>query len=176
MCGVCPEFKEKLTTEFDSFEKLGDGGFGQVVKARSKLDGEFYAIKKINKTTTETKYLKNEIVIKNLKHENIINYVQCWEDSKFLYIQMELCDGDLVDWLKKNKNNKQENLKIAKQIISGVQYLHKKKLIHRDLKVDIIFLMCFSSVLERKFKQCLIKFYLFLLNSPEISYLAKMGG
>lgn len=140
MCGVCPVYKNKLQNEFDSFEKIGRGGFGQVVKARSKLDGEFYAIKKLDRTKIETKFLKKEIEIKNLQHENIIKYVQCWEDGNILFIQMELCKGDLAEWLNKTSiKQRQGNLWILDEIIAGVKYLHSKKFIHRDLKVDIIF-------------------------------------
>ncbi|XP_068597678.1 interferon-induced, double-stranded RNA-activated protein kinase-like [Brachionichthys hirsutus] len=64
---------------------------------------------------------------------------------KFLYIQMELCDSRtlrlLIDEnnqnvkkLLKDSKRKEESLKIFKQIVSGVEYVHSKKFIHRDLK------------------------------------------
>jgi len=60
-----------------------------------------------------------------------------------LYIQMELCEGNLAEWLlKRNKRideqietlNLKENLRIFRFIVEGVDYIHSEGLIHRDLK------------------------------------------
>lgn len=60
--------------------------------------------------------------------------------SKYFYIRMELCDKDnLADWLLKNDmdNRKNKISPIFEQIVAAVNYIHRKGLIHRDLKVKL---------------------------------------
>ncbi|KAK9541775.1 hypothetical protein VZT92_001795 [Zoarces viviparus] len=66
--------------------------------------------------------------------------------AKYLYIQLELCDTrTLTDWIaEKNAESLQdskrqeEGLSIAQQLVGGVEYIHSKKHVHRDLKPDNI--------------------------------------
>jgi translation initiation factor 2-alpha kinase 4 len=64
------------------------------------------------------------------------------ELSEFLYISMELCSGGtLKNWLETNKIRKPETTtKLFRQICSGIAYIHRQGLIHRDLKPQNIFL------------------------------------
>uniref|UniRef100_A0A3Q2D202 Interferon-induced, double-stranded RNA-activated protein kinase-like n=1 Tax=Cyprinodon variegatus TaxID=28743 RepID=A0A3Q2D202_CYPVA len=148
----------RFTADYDSIERLDKGSFGRVFKAKHKLEDKYYAVKIVHyreKTLQEVK------VLSDLNHCNIVRYHSCWlEDgtyqwdtstgssspSKFLYIQMELCEiKTLRVWIdEKNIQNhkkslrdfkrREESLNFALQMISGVEHIHSRKLIHRDLK------------------------------------------
>ena len=62
--------------------------------------------------------------------------------GQYLYIQMELCaTKNLEEWINKKNSLHQdltrgkESLDIMRKIICGVEYIHSKNLVHRDLKV-----------------------------------------
>lgn len=59
--------------------------------------------------------------------------------NKFLFIQMELCDCNLKEYLNKNSISNEEKKEIGLQILSGIKYIHSKNYIHRDLKLSNIF-------------------------------------
>ena len=59
-----------------------------------------------------------------------------------MYIKMELCETDtLQDWLKMQQRDKNRAHTIFREVVDAVCYLHKKGLIHRDIKVQILFYM-----------------------------------
>lgn len=62
--------------------RLGKGGFGKVVKARNKLDGEIYAIKKISRKTESelSEVLKEVHVLARLNHPYVVRYHTVWPE------------------------------------------------------------------------------------------------
>ena len=79
-------YNSRYRTDFEELETLGKGGFGMVCKARNKLDGRFYAIKKIrlNKNQQLNKKILREVMtLSRLHHQYIVRYYQAWiEDGK----------------------------------------------------------------------------------------------
>jgi translation initiation factor 2-alpha kinase 4 len=72
-------FREDFTEE----GRLGKGGFGEVVKARKKLDGQFYAIKKITQKSTAslTDILKEVRLLSQLSHPYVVRYYNTWTEE-----------------------------------------------------------------------------------------------
>ena len=119
----------------------------------SKKDGKncYFATKQIDRAMADKpnfqKYFKNELLIlKSLKHPNIVHLEDVKSDNKYYYIVMEYINGgSLTDCLKTyQKRNKGKSFPeeivqhLMKQIVSAVKHIHYQKIIHRDLKPDNI--------------------------------------
>ncbi|KAL1916270.1 uncharacterized protein VTP21DRAFT_5887 [Calcarisporiella thermophila] len=77
----------RYLADFEETDYLGKGGFGEVVKAKNKLDGRFYAIKKIRLDSRDTentrKILREVTTLSRLHHQFVVRYYATWlEDSK----------------------------------------------------------------------------------------------
>uniref|UniRef100_A0A3B3V1Q5 Eukaryotic translation initiation factor 2-alpha kinase 2 n=1 Tax=Poecilia latipinna TaxID=48699 RepID=A0A3B3V1Q5_9TELE len=129
-----------FTSEFEILKYLGGGGFGRVFMVKEKLLDLDYAVKIVPGTE---KALREVTVLSELQHKNIVRYYNCWmEDSKYLFIKMELCkSATLKQWI--GERNQEDlphsqrgadSLPIALQTVSGVEYIHSNNFIHRDLK------------------------------------------
>lgn len=72
-----------------------------------------------------------------MDHKNIVKFIECDEDDNNIYLRLELCKReDLNEIIKKGEKIDIKN--VILQIIEGVDYLHKKGILHRDLKCSNI--------------------------------------
>ena len=138
--------------DFEFGIELGKGAFGSVSIVKRKEDQQTYAMKRvkiINLPKKEKDNSFNEVrLLASLRHKNIIGYKEAFYDEKSstLNIVMEYADdGDLSSkikyMLKKHLQFEEKSIwSILIQILEGIDYLHKSKIIHRDLKSANIFL------------------------------------
>jgi len=119
---------------------LGQGSFGQVYKGMNYDTGELLAVKQIclsDGTEGEVSLLRKEIdVMKDLNHPNIVRYVGTSISSRYLFIVLEYVPGGSVAGTLSQFGAFSEPLikRFVTQIIAGVEYLHQKQIIHRDIK------------------------------------------
>ncbi|KAK6506891.1 hypothetical protein TWF481_005349 [Arthrobotrys musiformis] len=73
----------RYAQEWDEIQRLGRGGFGEVVKARNKFDGNFYAVKKVIETSSNTldDVLKEVLLLSQLNHPNVVRYYSTWMET-----------------------------------------------------------------------------------------------
>ena len=134
-------------------KKIGSGAFGEVYITSKKGDTKNkYATKQIERAEVEKgeglKYLRNEIVILSyLKHPNIVRFVEVKKTKKHYYIVQEFCNGGglsnaLEDYMKKFGKPFPEEIvqHFMRQIIDAFKFIHERKIIHRDVKLDNILL------------------------------------
>ena len=143
--GTMPISSRQDIRQIYNFEKiLGKGSFGLVrVISLKKEPEKKFALKIIEKDKVKDKVylLEREItILRSMDHPNIINFYETFQDSKYLYIVMEnCCGGDLMDHLcHKNHLDEREVCKIMYKLFSAINYVHKKKIVHRDLKLENI--------------------------------------
>ena len=131
------EIEGNITQYYEVLKKIGEGGFSKVYKVKEKETGEIRAMKELNKSKIPNlKDFKTEIkILAMLDHPNILRLFQVIEDSKNIYLIMELCSGgELCSRMQNNHYKEKEAAKLMEQITSAVAYCHEKGICHRDLK------------------------------------------
>jgi len=128
-------------------EKLGQGGFGSVMKGVHSETGEGAAIKFVPKNTfrqfSDLQRVFQEIqALRNLRHPNIIRILDVADNPDSICFIMEYAaGGELRGYVEKHNNlSEEESRSFFKQIVRAVHYIHSKKIIHRDLKLENILL------------------------------------
>ena len=151
---LAPKYTINMQVDNLILEKcLGKGAFGEVFLTKMKGDNStYYATKKYEKDKIEKddafKYLNNEIdILKNLKHPNIVKFIDIKKTKKHFYIVMEYCNGgELSKALEKYliKYGKPFNEELVqylmRQIISAFKTIHNNGFMHRDIKLENILL------------------------------------
>ncbi|KAK6462828.1 kinase-like domain-containing protein [Scheffersomyces coipomensis] len=124
---------------------LGEGGFARCFQMKDD-SGQIYAAKTVAKASiknekTKTKLLSEIKIHKSLKHANIVNFIDCFEDDINVYILLEICPNQsLMELLKTRKRISEPEVRFFMvQIVGAIKYLHSRRVIHRDLKLGNIF-------------------------------------
>ncbi|XP_036436631.1 tyrosine-protein kinase receptor Tie-2 isoform X1 [Colossoma macropomum] len=136
---------------------IGEGNFGQVLKARIKKDGHRMdaAIKRMKEYASKDDHRdfagELEVLCKLGHHPNIINLLGACEHRGYLYLAIEYAPhGNLLDFLRKSRVletdpafaianstastlSSQQLLHFAADVARGMDYLSQKQFIHRDL-------------------------------------------
>ncbi|KAK3512827.1 hypothetical protein QTP70_026482, partial [Hemibagrus guttatus] len=119
--------------------KLGEGTYATVFKGRSKLTENLLALKEIRLEHEEgapCTAIREVSLLKHLKHANIVTLHDIIHTDRCFTLVFEYLDSDLKQYLDNCGNlMSMHNVKIFMfQLLRGLSYCHKRKILHRDLK------------------------------------------
>ncbi|KAM3724492.1 Serine/threonine-protein kinase [Dirofilaria immitis] len=126
-------------------EVIGDGAFGSVYKARSKLEpGRVAAAKAMELEDDESQDVMVEVLIlTQCKHPNIVELYDAFTMGNRITLLLEYCGGGAVDSIMMELSRhltEQQIHYIMKEILKALNFLHSKNVIHRDLKAGNVLL------------------------------------
>ncbi|XP_025904706.1 cyclin-dependent kinase 2 [Nothoprocta perdicaria] len=126
---------------FQKVEKIGEGTYGVVYKARNKVTGEVVALKKI-RLDTETEGVPSTAIreislLKELNHPNIVKLLDVIHTENKLYLVFEFLHQDLKKFMDSAAISGIA-LPLIKsylfQLLQGLAFCHSHRVLHRDLK------------------------------------------
>ena len=142
--GTVPQFASMRESSYGNFwnggsdynftGNIGKGAFATVYRVQTKREGHLYAAKELDKR----RFIKNGIldikfdnelkIMQNLKHPNIVEYVDCKHHDHWIYIIMEfVAHGELSQELRARGLLPEPDVQqISRQMMHALRYLHRR--------------------------------------------------
>ncbi|XP_058056878.1 cyclin-dependent kinase 1 [Anopheles bellator] len=127
---------------YQKLEKIGEGTYGVVYKARNKLTGELVALKKIRLETEDegipSTAIREISLLKELSHPNVVQLQDVVMEESKLHLVFEFLSMDLKKYMDSRPAEKLLDPELVKsymyQITAAMLFCHKRRVLHRDLK------------------------------------------
>lgn len=138
---------------YEDFKAIGQGASGTVYVAKDKRNSQLYAIKKmvIARQAKEDILINEILTMRTSRHPNLVNFVESYAVDGSIWLSMEFVDGaSLTQIITAHQKDRADDIPnmfeesfiayVIKNVLQGLNYLHKKDIIHRDIKSDNILL------------------------------------
>ncbi|XP_042434723.1 cell division control protein 2 homolog A-like [Zingiber officinale] len=127
--------------QYEKVEKIGEGTYGVVYRARDRLTNETIALKKIRLKNEEKGVSSTAIreisLLKEMQHSNVVRLQDVVHTEKRVYLVFEYLDLDLKKFMDSCPEFAKDPRLVKTylyQILRGISYCHSHRVLHRDLK------------------------------------------
>ena len=143
------EQEQKIITldDFEIIKLIGKGSFAKVYLVKNKSNQKIYSMKKLDKpflkrTKQEQHTINERILLSKMNNPFLVKLYCCFQDNEHLYFIMEFIQGgELFFHLHRETrfDDEKTSFYIA-ELILALDFLHKNKVIYRDIKPENILL------------------------------------
>ncbi|XP_053551865.1 cyclin-dependent kinase 9 isoform X2 [Bombina bombina] len=135
-------------SKYERLAKIGQGTFGEVFKAKHRQTGKKVALKKVLMENEKEGFpitaLREIKILQLLKHENVVNLIEICRTKAnqynrykgSIFLVFDFCEHDLAGLLSNAhvKFTLSEIKKVMQMLLNGLYYIHRNKILHRDMK------------------------------------------
>ncbi|CBZ29725.1 putative kinase [Leishmania mexicana MHOM/GT/2001/U1103] len=127
---------------YETLGILGEGTYGVVVKARSRVTGKLVAIKRFKQTEQDEHVRKTSSrevrMLQLLQHPNVIRLEDVFRREGKLYLVFEFIDHTILQLLESTTRgfHRHELRRYTYQLLRGIEFCHNQNIIHRDVKPE----------------------------------------
>jgi WD40 repeat protein len=125
--------------KFEILDRLGQGGMGTVYRARDPGLDRLVALKTIvndalDSADARERFFREARAAARLQHPNVVTVFEAGDFEGTLYIAMELLEGEDLSRSLHAPRSVEDRVRIVVEICRGLDYAHKRGVIHRDVK------------------------------------------
>ena len=120
---------------YQVISRIGEGGSAEVYRVFDKKLKIERAIKRIIVIGSSERIEQEIQIMVGLLHSKIVTIFDFFEEDEMLHLVMELCQSSSADWIiQKGEMSVSSVLSLGVQILTALEFIHQKGIIHRDIK------------------------------------------